>query len=92
MKRVWKQKRPNWCKHKNCIFKKRHQDSLCGGKLIKPQTHEGDFNSYRFCIRFEDGNIIDISCNDSDLDYFRSIFDVLDGKKTSWLTINKKRK
>jgi len=83
---IWKQERPPWCKHNDCFFKKRHQDSLCGGWLSPPQEHNGDFNHYRFCIRFDDDQVIDIQVNDSDLQYFRSIFDVLDGKKTSWLT------
>lgn len=84
--KIWKQERPFWCKHNGCIFKKRHQDALCGGQLPKPEEHNGDFNIHRFCIRFESGEVVDIQANDSDLDYFRSIFDALDGKKTSWLT------
>ena len=79
---VWKQERPTWCKHKDCLFKKRHQDRMCGGCL----PEEIDYETFRFCLRFEDGEIIDIKCNASDLDYFRSIFDALDGKKTSWLS------
>lgn len=84
--KIWKQERPYWCKHQDCIFKKRHQDALCGGDLPNPESHNGDFNYHRFCIRFNDNDIVDIQVNDSDLDYFRSIFDALDGKKTSWLT------
>ena len=60
---------------------------MCGGILPKAEFHDGDYNKYRFCIRFNDSDIVDIQCNDSDLDYFRSIFDSLDGKKTSWLTL-----
>ena len=80
----WKQERPDWCKYTDCIFKKRHQDALCGGRLPSPELHEGDFNCYRICIRFSDTELIDIQVNNSDLEYFRSIFDALDGKITSW--------
>jgi len=86
MTKIWKQERPYWCKYQNCIFRKRHQDAICGGILPKPEPHNGDFNTHRVCIRFSDSDIVDIQINKSDLDYLRSIFDSLDGKKTSWLS------
>lgn len=82
----WKQERPEWCKHDDCIFKRRVQDSICGGNLPEPAPHDKDVNIFRICIRFETGNIVDIQCNPTDLGYFRWIFDALDGKKTSWLS------
>lgn len=92
MSSAWKQERPSWCGHHDCVFRKRHQDSMCGGDLPTPADH-GDakaVNNHRVCIRFEDDNeTIDMQCNNTDLDYFRSVFDALDGKKTSWLTREK---
>ena len=89
---VWKQERPKWCPHRGCIFKRRSQDSLCGGDLPQPINHNGDKNNHRLCLKFEpkdgevEGEVIDIQLNDSDLGYIRWIFDALDGKKTSWLS------
>jgi len=99
-------KRPDWCKHKDCNFVRAFQvlgmpNGICGGK--KPVSsnhkqpgmapHEGiKVNDLRFCIKFDAPNdIVDVSCHKGDLDYFRYIFDCLDGKCTSWLTESMKR-
>lgn len=91
---TWKQERPSWCPHPDCEFKRRTQDAICGGKLPEPQPHNGDFNTHRFCINeslsAKDSKVIDLQVNNTDLDYFRWIFDALDGKVTSWLSKSKK--
>ncbi len=67
-------------------------DSLCGGKLLKPEKHEGAMNTHRFCIKTEaernplHDNVFDLQVNSTDLDWFRWIFVALDKKKTSWLS------
>jgi len=43
----WKQERPNWCPHTDCLFKRRVQDAMCGGHLPTPVEHDGGFNDYR---------------------------------------------
>ncbi len=82
----WKQERPTWCLHQDCQFLRRAMDGMCGGKLEIPMEHEGGFNTHRFCIRCTDNSLQDYQVNDNDLQWFRWIFDALDGKKTSWLS------
>ena len=82
--RGWKQERPTWCPHQDCVFSRRSQDALCGGRLPKPEPHDGDENTHRLCIKA--GEVFDLQVNKTDLGYFRWIFDALDGKKTSWLS------
>ena len=83
----WKQERPKWCPYAGCIFTRRAMDNMCGGKLPKPLEHHGGMNTHRFCIRdMDDGSSIDYEVNAVDLDWFRWIFDALDGKKTSGLS------
>ena len=43
-------KRPDWCPHKECIFQVQSQNSMCRGKLSKPEPHDNDFNTHRLCI------------------------------------------
>ncbi len=84
----WKQERPTWCPHTDCIFKRRVMDGMCGGGLPNPVEHDGDFNNYRFCLNgaADNGGVFDLQVNDTDLGWFRWIFDALDGKTTSWLS------
>ena len=63
-------------------------EHLCGGDLPKPEPHGGDFNNHRICINAGDP-VFDLQVNDTDLDWFRWIFDALDGKATSWLSTRK---
>lgn len=86
---TYKQEKPTWCTHQDCVFQRRALDDLCGGKLTKPESHNGDFNLYRLCIR-TNGEVFDLQVNNSDLDWFRWIFDALDSKKTSFLSLDKK--
>ncbi len=88
---LWKQERPLWCLHQDCQFLRRTMDAMCGGELVRPSEHEGQLNTHRFCIRCPDVEngpfmIHDYQVNDNDLQWFRWIFDALDGKKTSWLS------
>ncbi len=85
MSQEWKQERPAWCPHDECIFKRRAMDSLCGGELPTPEPHDGDMNTHRFCMNL-DGVVDDYQVNKTDLDWFRWIFDALDGKQSSWLS------
>jgi hypothetical protein len=41
-------------------------------------------NTHRICIVA--GEVIDLQVNGTDLEWFRWIFDALDGKATSWLS------
>lgn len=84
----WRQERPEWCKYKDkCGFQRRVMDSICGGRLLKPEPHGAGFNTYRVCMRFtDDDSIFDMETNDTDLEWLRWIFDALDGKVTSWLS------
>jgi len=84
---VYRQERPWWCPHPDCQFKRRVQDHICGGNLPEPVPHEGDLNKYRICLNhvLAFPEVFDLQVNDSDLDWFRWIFNALDGKATSWL-------
>lgn len=87
MSEEWKQEKPGWCPHPECIFKRRVMDNICGGALPQPEPHDGDTNLYRICIRMDDKMpIFDLQVNDSDLEWFRWIFDALDGKVSCWLS------
>ena len=88
MSETWVQERPTWCPHTDCIFKRRAMDNICGGELPEKQPHDGGFNDYRFCLNgaAENGGVFDLMVNDTDLGWFRWIFDALDGKTTSWLS------
>lgn len=63
-------------------------DSICGGELPKPEPHDGDFNTHRVCTVFNDEpkTVLDLQVNKTDLDWFRWVYDALDGEKTSWLS------
>ncbi len=88
MSQLWKQERPTWCLHKECLFKRRVMDAICGGELPEPSPHEGDINTHRICLN-QGGRIDDYLVNSTDLEWFRWIFDALDGKETSWLSKRK---
>lgn len=81
----WKQERPKWCPHIDCIFKRRVQDGFCGGYLPVPQEHDGDYNTYRVCLRTDEA-LADFMVNKTDLEWLRWLFDALDGRQTSWLS------
>lgn len=61
---------------------------MCCGDLPGPVPHGDDENVYRFCLNgvADDGGVFDLMVNDTDLGWFRWIFDALDGKETSWLS------
>ena len=83
----WKQERPNWCPHNDCLFKRRCQDAFCCGELPIPEPHQDDFNYYRICVSgFGDGIGQDYLVNNTDINYLRWILDALDGQKTSWIS------
>jgi len=94
--KTYKQERPNWCPHKDCIFKRRAIDDICGGDLPKEQcgiTSDGHQNNHRFCLNhvLPKNEIFDLQVNDNDLQWFRWIFDSLDGKETSWLSKGRRK-
>lgn len=80
----YKQEKPSWCPHESCGFLRRAEDRFCGGSLPKPEPHGGDLNTH--CICFKNEEVVDFQVNMSDLDWFRWVFDAIDGKKTSWLS------
>jgi len=84
----WKQERPSWCPHTNCIFGRRAMDDICGGELPVPIPHDGVDNTHRLCMNglADDGGVFDLRVNSTDLDWLRWILDALDGKRTSWLS------
>ena len=85
---IWKQERPSWCPHTDCIFQRRVMDDLCGGRLPAPEPHDGDQNTHRFCLNGadKDGGVFDLRVNRSDLEWLRWVFDALDGRSTSWFS------
>ena len=96
-----KQERPAWCPHTDCLFQRRAQDALCGGKLPGGDLRETDefgqvhVNDLRICMNETiqpppNAKVIDFKVNSSDLDWIRWIFDALDGKETSWLSKGEK--
>lgn len=99
---VYKQERPSWCPHAStCKFKRRAMDSMCGGELPAEVKETDEFkqlhiNDLRVCLNEThqpppNAKIIDFMVNDSDLDWFRFVYDALDGKKTSWLSTRMER-
>jgi len=92
----WKQERPAWCPHeKHCLFRRRGMDAMCGGELPIPQPHDPGgppVNTHRVCIneiqsaQAPRAAIFDLQVNDADLDWFRWIYDALDGRKTGTLS------
>lgn len=80
----YNQEKPSWCPHESCEFLRRVEDSLCGGSLPTPEPHDGDLNTHRLCINTDE--VFDLQVNVSDVDWFRWIFDAIDGKSTSWLS------
>ena len=74
----WKQERPDWCPHLDCVFVQRFQDALCG-RLPHPEPHGPGFNDSRFCMRQqpEGGEVIDWQINEGDVCHFRRMFDAL---------------
>ncbi len=79
------QERPTWCPVKNCEFLRSSQGKMCGGKLAEPTEHDGGINTHHFCLSESGHSSYEV--NTSDLDFFRWIFDALDGRRTSWLSI-----
>ncbi|KKM65079.1 hypothetical protein LCGC14_1494830 [marine sediment metagenome] len=81
----WRQERPVWCPHQDCLFQRRVQDALCGGHLLEPIPHDGDMNDHRICLHSE-GRVDDFQVNNTDLGWLRWVLDALDGQSTSWLS------
>lgn len=79
---VWRQERPTWCPIPACLFKRRVEDAICGGELPNPLPHDSDMNTHRLCLPQAD--IMDLQVNRSDLNWFRWVYDALDGKSTSF--------
>jgi hypothetical protein len=92
MTKEWKQDRPKWCPHKDCVFQRRAVDSICAGQLSEPVAHDGIDNTHRVCVnQVHDPEavrslIFDLQVNANDLEWFRWVFDSIDGKATSWLS------
>ncbi len=98
---IYEQERPSWCPHPTCIFKRRAMDSMCGGALPKEVKETDEFkqlhiNDLRVCLNETHqppphAKVIDFKVNDSDLDWFRFVYDALDEKRTSWLSTRNER-
>ena len=85
---TWKQERPTWCPHTDCLFRRRVTDDLCGGQLPEPVPHDETPNTHRVCFNgvAENGGVLDLQVNGSDLEWMRWVLDALDGRETSWLS------
>ena len=73
----FKQERPQWCPHLNCIYKRVSQDKIYGGELPEPQPHDPggpSVNTHRLCLKDALPN--------------NEIFDLMvhNGKITSWMS------
>ncbi len=75
----WKQIQPDWCPHKECLFRRRVMDDMCVGCLPKPEPHDGDFNDSRLCLNgvADNGGVFDLQINSSDVSWFRWVFNAL---------------
>lgn len=90
----YKQERPSWCPHTDCVFRRRVLDSACAGVLpeIADETDEAGrhINDSRICLNethsADDAKVFDLKVNETDLDWLRWLFDSLDGKATAWLS------
>ena len=49
-KDIKKDRRPNWCPHKDCKFIEQSQDKICAGELPVPEPHGIALNTHRFCL------------------------------------------
>lgn len=59
--------KPDWCRHRaTCRFIRSVSDSACGGRLPKPEPHDGDVNTHRICIR-TNADVFDLQVNRTDL-------------------------
>lgn len=69
MPETWKQERPKWCQHTECLFKRRVMDAACVGHLPKPVQHGADFNTHRVCLNgaADNGGVFDLQINDTDI-------------------------
>ena len=85
---TWRPEHPSWCPHADCVFRRRVMDDLCGGQLPKPEPHDEDMNTHRVCFNglAENGGVLDLQVNGSDLEWMRWVLDALDGRTTSWLS------
>ena len=60
--------RPEWCPHKECIYKGSSQNKMCIGKLSKSVPHDNDENTHRMCLdtRETGHGIFDLQINWTD--------------------------
>ncbi len=80
----WKQERPDFCPHNDCLFKRRAMDNMCVGNLPEPIEHDGDFNIYRCCLNgtSDTGTVFDLQINDTDIFWFKWLLGALQPKST----------
>lgn len=71
--------RPDWCPHNDCVFQIHTQNSMCRGKLPKPEPHDDDFNTHRLCIdtRETGYGIFDLKVNKTDLWNLKRIIETI---------------
>lgn len=83
----WKQERPSWCPHTDCLFRFRVMDDMCGGRLPAPEPHDSDENTMRLCLNGadKDGGVFDLQVNRSDLWWLRKMFDEMEAEREGWL-------
>jgi len=73
--------RPTWCPFSDCDCLQSSADAICGGTLPVPEGHAGGENDMRFCVKQCDApEVTSFMVNDIDLDWFRRVFDGMQGK------------
>jgi len=76
--------RPAWCEHNDCIFVSVMGGCFCVGMLPEKMPHGGDWNDRRICLKaFDDGDVVDLAVNKTDLNWIRLACDALDGRRSS---------
>lgn len=77
--------RPAWCPLRdNCAFVEQVADKMCCGRPPKPVMHDVVANDMRLCLYFESTEeVFNVAIDKVDLDWFRYLFDRLDGQRTS---------
>lgn len=71
--------RPDWCPHKDCIFKSNRQNLMCVGKLPEPIKHNGTNNTHRLCFdeRETGHGIHDLQMNWTDAWLLKQLLDFM---------------
>ncbi len=72
--------RPSWCPHQECKFLVHYGFKMCCGQLRKPEPHDNDLNTHRFCLdtRETGHGIFDLQVNKGDSYWFKMLFETIE--------------